>query len=123
MKYVKKSGTEQKVVYEIASITGATAADVAKYHLEVVNTSTGSKTVYPATVTTSAGDVATGGAANPHFRFLVAFPDEGAYVVSLIGSDVGDLDLKSVLTTLNIDTVYAVSLSGIYSAGNSPISF
>lgn len=123
MKYVKKSSTEQKVVYEIASIPEATVANVAKYHLEVINTSTGSKTIYPATTTTSTGDAATGGAANTHFRFLVAFPNSGAYVVSLIGSDVTDMDLKSELTTLNIDTVYAVTLSGIYSAGSSSISF
>lgn len=123
MKYVKKSNTEQKVVYEIASITGATAATAAKYHLEVINTSTGSKTIYPATATTSTGDAATGGAANTHFRFIVAFPNSGAYVVSLISSDVSDMDLKSELTTLNIDTVYAVTLSGIYSAGSSSISF
>lgn len=123
MKYVKKSSTEQKVVYEIASIPEATVANVAKYHLEVINTSTGSKTIYPATATTSTGDAATGGAANTHFRFLVAFPNSGAYVVSLIGSDVTDMDLKSELTTLNIDTVYAVTLSGIYSAGSSSISF
>ena len=119
MKYVKKSNTEQKVVYEVASITGATVANVAKYHLEVVDTSTGSKTIYPATATTSTGDVATGGAANTHFRFLVAFPNVGAYVVSLINSDVTDMDLKSVLTTVDIDTVYAITLSGIYSAGSS----
>ena len=123
MKYVKKSSTEQKVVYGIASIPEATVANVAKYHLEVINTSTGSKTIYPATATTSTGDVATGGATNTHFRFLVAFPSEGAYVVSLIGSDVNDLDLKSELTTLNIDTVYAVTLSGIYSSGSGSISF
>lgn len=123
MKYVKKSSTEQKVVYEIASIPEATVANVAKYHLEVIDTSTGSKTIYPATATTSTGDVATGGATNTHFRFLVAFPREGAYVVSLIGSDVNDLDLKSELTTLNIDTVYAVTLSGIYSSGSGSISF
>ena len=123
MKYVKKSNTEQKVVYEVASITGATVANVAKYHLEVVDTSTGSKTIYPATATTSTGDVATGGAANTHFRFLVVFPNVGAYVVSLINSDVTDMDLKSVLTTVDIDTVYAITLSGIYSAGSSSISF
>lgn len=123
MKYVKKSSTEQKVVYGVASITGATVANVTKYHLEVVDTSTGSKTIYPATATTSTGDAATGGATNTHFRFLVAFPNEGAYVVSLIGSDVADLDSKSVLTTLSIDTVYAVTLSGVHSAGSGSISF
>lgn len=123
MKYVKKSSTPQKVVYAISSIPDATVANVGKFHLEVVNTSTGTKTIYPAAAATSTGDAARGGETNTHFRFQVAFPHEGAYVVSLIGSTIDDLDSKSVLNTLSIDTVYAVNLSGVYSAGSGSISF
>ena len=120
MKYVKKSGTLQSLIYNIDSIPGATAANVNKYHLEVVDTSTGSKTVYPGAVATGAGTESASGA---YFKFSVAFLNEGAYVVSLISSDTSDLDLKSVLTTLSIDTIYAVALAGIHASGDSPISF
>lgn len=120
MKYVKKSNTPQDIMYEIASIPEATASTINKHHLEVVNTSTGSKTNYPGVVTTNTGVANTSGT---HYKFEVAFPNEGAYVVSLIGSDVIDLDTKSVLTTITVDTVYAVTLSGTYSAGSGLISF
>lgn len=123
MKYVKKSSTAQTIVYEIAQIEGATAANVNKYHLEVINTSTGSKTIHLGTATLSTGVAASSGNPNTHFKFSVPFKSEGAYVVSLIGSTNADLDSTSELTTIYMDTVFAVVLSGTYTSGGGIIEF
>lgn len=123
MKYVKKSSTAQTIVYEIAQIEGATATNINKYHLEVINTSTGSKTIYLGTATLGTGVAASGNNPNTHFKFSVPFNSEGAYVVSLIGSDKIDLDSTAELTTIYMDTVFAVVISGTYTSGGGIIKF
>ncbi len=123
MKYVKKSSTAQSIVYGIALIEGASVSDVGKYHLEVINTSTGSKTIYQGTATLSTGVAAPSGTPNTHFKFSVPFNSEGAYVISLIGSDNADLDSTAELTTIYMDTVFAVVLAGTYTSGGGVIGF
>lgn len=123
MKYVKKSNTAQTIVYEIAQIEGATAANANKYHLEVINTATGSKTIHLATATLGTGVAASSGNPNTHFKFSVPFKNEGAYVVALIGSNNADLDSASELTTIYMDAVYAVVFSGTYTSGGGVIEF